>query len=180
MGKSGRQLITFYQTEAINPDTQPRLARRLLEKRTKLTSETGFMMVFGERDHRGISDYAAYDLGGDSYPVSKKTFDSLPPYIRVTLERDGKMQILARYDSDSGKFADVLPADKPTPEELAEWIAANIGNGLSLHEAVDYLIVEEFDHYSEEQWASIRGVSPEAIRSNIRHAEEDGTSHILD
>ena len=176
MGKSGRQLITLFRTEAIDPDNQPELAREVLETRTKLTSETGFMMVFGEQHHRQVSTHTANALGGDPYPVSQSAFDSLPPYIRGTLMRDGSMQILARYDPNAGEFADVWPADEPTPEELVDWVAVNIGNGLSLHEAVDYLAVEELDQYSEEQWATIREVSTEAIHSNVRHAEEEHKS----
>lgn len=172
MGKSGRQLITFFRTEGIDPDTQPKLAREVLETRTKLTSETSFMMVFGEQHHREVSTYAAYDLGGERYPVSQSAFDSLPPYIRATLERDGAMQILGRYDPDNGEFTDVVPADKPTPEELVDWIAANIGNGLSLHEAVDYLAVEVLDQYTEEEWATVREVGSKAVRSNVLRAEE--------
>jgi hypothetical protein len=177
MGHSGRQLVTLFQAEDVDPDTQPKLARKLPENRTKLTSETGFMMVFGEQDHRKVSTYAAYDLGGDSYPVSQSAFDSLPPYVRGTLERDEEIQILAQYDPGTGEFTDVSLANEPTPGEIVDWIGANIGNGLSLHEAIDYLAVEKLDRYSEEQWASIREVNSEAIRSSVRNAKEDGLSH---
>lgn len=177
MGKSDRQLVTLFQVEDIDPDTQPELARKLLKNRTKLTSETGFMMVFGEQHHRKVSTYAAYDLGGDSYPVSQSAFDSLPPYIRATLDRDETAQILARYDPDIGEFIDISPADRPAPEEdLINWIATHIEDG-SLHEAIDYLAVERLDEYSEEQWASIREVNPKAIRSNIRSVKEGELPH---
>ena len=172
MVKSGRQLVTLYREKEVDPDTHPKLARELQENRTQLTSETGFMMVFGDRRHRNVSPFAAYDLGGDSYPVSEPAFDSLPSYIQATLERDGTLQILAHYDPDSGEFVNVILADKPTPGEFIEWIAMNMSHGLSLHETIDYLAVEEFGCYSEEQWASIREVSTEAIHSNVRQAQD--------
>ena len=171
MVESGRQLVTFYREE-IDPDTHPKLAQELQENRTQLTSETGFMMVFGNQMHRNMSSFAAYDLGGDSYPVSEAALDSLPAHIQAALERDGTHQILAHYDPDSGEFVDVMSADKPTPDEFIEWIAMNMSQGLSLHETLDYLAVEELERYSEEQWASIREVSTEAIHSNIRQARD--------
>jgi hypothetical protein len=178
MGKSNRQLITLFEAKDIDPDTQPKLARKLLENRTKLTSETGFMMVFGERNHRKVSTYAAYDLGGDSYPVSQSAFNSLPPYVRATLNRDETAQILAQYDPDIGEFVDISPTDRPAPEEdLIDWIATHIEDGLSLHEAIDYLAVEKLDKYSEEQWASIREVRTRAIRSNVRSVKESELPH---
>ena len=176
MVKSGRQLVTFYEVEEIDPETHPKLTQDLREHRTQLSSETGFMMIFGDRRHRNVSIFAAYDLGGDSYPVSKDAFESLPPYLRATLERDGALQILAHYDPDTGEFAGVLPANKPTPEEFVEWIAMNLENGLSLHEAVDYLAVEKLNCYSEDQWASIREVNSEAIHSNIRQVKGEQES----
>lgn len=94
MKSTERELVTLFRTKAIDPDNQPELARQMLESRTKVASETGFMMKFGERSHRAVTVYDAYDLGGQGYPVSENALESLPAYIRATLERDGVVQIL--------------------------------------------------------------------------------------
>jgi hypothetical protein len=172
MESADRELITLFETKAVDPNTQPELARQMLESRTKVTSETGYMMKFGERSHRALSVYDAYDLGGQGYPVSESALDSLPAYIRANLERDGNVQILARYDTENSGFTDTSLASEPTPDELIARMALFLSQGLSLHETIDYLAVEELGHYSAEQWASIRNVGLGAVRSNVRHASE--------
>ena len=175
MGSAERELITLFETRAVDPDNQPDLARQLLESRTKVASETGFMMKFGERSHRAFTVYDAYDLGGDGYPVSESALDSLPAYICAALERDGVVQILTHYDTAESEFTDVSLANEPTPDELIARVALLLGHGLSLHETVDYLVVKELDQYSAEQWASIRSVGVEAVRTNVREAQEQLT-----
>ena len=172
MASADRELITLFQTRAVDPDTQPELARTLLESRTQVASETGYMMKFGERSHRAFTVFDAYELGGQGYPVSESALDSLPAYVLANLERDDVVQILAHYDTDKGAFVDTSLAGEPTPDELIARMALFLGQGLSLHETVDYLAVEELDHYTDEQWASIRRVGTEAVRSNIRQAGE--------
>jgi hypothetical protein len=172
MRSTERELITLFETKAVDPDTQPELARQMLESRTKVASETGYMMKFGERSHRALTVYDAYDLGGQGYPVSETALDSLPAYIRANLERDGNVQILTRYDTENSEFTGTSLASEPTPEEFIVRMALFLDQGLSLHETVDYLVVEELEQYSAEQWASIRGVGIEAIRSNTRHTSE--------
>ena len=172
MASADRELITLFRTRAVDPDTQPELARTLLESRTQVASETGYMMKFGERSHRAFTVFDAYELGGQGYPVSETALDSLPAYVLANLERDGVVQILATYDTDESAFRETSLAGEPTPDELIARMALFLGRGLSLHETVDYLAVEELDHYTAEQWASIRRVSTEAVRSNIRQAGE--------
>lgn len=172
MGSTERELVTLFRTKTVDPDSQPELARTLLESRTKVSSETGYMMKFGERSHRAFTVFDAYDLGGEGYPVSESALDSLPAYIRATLERDGVVQILTHYDTAESEFTDISLADEPTSEELIARMALLLGRGLSLHETVDYLVVKELDHYAAEQWASIRGVGVEAVRTNVREAQE--------
>ena len=172
MGSAERELITLFETTAVDPDTQPELARQMLESRTKVASETGYMMKFGERSHRAVTVYDAYDLGGQGYPVSENALDSLPAYIRANLERDGSVQILAQYDPENSEFTNTSLASEPTPDELIARMAVFLNRGLSLHETIDYLVVEELEQYSAEQWASVRGVGVEAVRSNSRHTSE--------
>jgi hypothetical protein len=171
MGSSERELVTFFRTK-IDPNTQPELARKAIKSRKKVSSETGYVMKFGERSHRALTVYDAYELGGKAYPVSKSVLDSLPAYIRADLERDGNVQILTHYDTAKGEFMDTSLADEPTPDELIARMGAFLDHGLSLHETMDYLAVEELGHYSVEQWASIRDVGTEAVQLNIREAEE--------
>jgi len=130
------------------------------------------MMKFGERSHRAVTIYDAYDLGVQGYPVSETALDSLPAYIRADLERDGHVQVLAYYDTETGEFTGVSLASEPTSDELIARMALFLSQGLSLHETIDYLAVDELDHYSDEQWASIREVGVGAVRSNIRRANE--------
>jgi hypothetical protein len=172
MGSSERELVTLFRTEAVDPNSQPELARKILESRKKVGSETNYFMVFGERSHRALSVHDARDLGGDGYPVSETALDSLPAYVRADLERDGNVQILAHYDTAKSEFTDASLADEPTADELIIRMALFHNHGLTTHEIEDYLAVKEIGRYSDEQWASIRGVGTKAVRSNIREAEE--------
>ena len=47
-----------------------------------------------------------------------------------------------------------------------------MAGGCSLHEAVDWTVVEEAERYTVAQWADIRGVTEDAVRSNINAARE--------
>jgi hypothetical protein len=49
---------------------------------------------------------------------------------------------------------------------LAELIAGDC----SVHEAIDWVVVEEAERYTIAQWARIRDVTEDAIRSNITSA----------
>jgi hypothetical protein len=53
-------------------------------------------------------------------------------------------------------------------ERLAELIAGDC----SVHEAVDWVVVEEAERYGIGQWAQIRDVTEDAVRSNINSARE--------
>lgn len=172
MAKSGRQLVTFCRAEEFDPDANPKLVREVLEKRTQLTSESGFMMVFGEPRHRHVSARTSFILGDNSYPVSEVTYNSLPAYIRAELERDGEIQVLAQYYPDTGEFEDVILPDEPEPDDLFECIALHMDKGLSLHQTIDYLAVEITKTYSDDEWATVREVSTDAIKSNIEVAKE--------
>jgi hypothetical protein len=165
-------LVTFFRTK-IDPNTQPELARKAIESRKKVSSETGYVMKFGERSHRALTVYDTYELGGKGYPVSKSVLDSLPAYIRAELERDGNVQILTHYDTANSEFTDTSLADEPTPDELIARMGAFLDHGLSLHETMDYLAVEELGHYSVEQWASIRNVRPDSVLEHIRDTGEE-------
>ena len=57
-------------------------------------------------------------------------------------------------------------------QDFLERIAELVTGDLSLHEAVDWIVVEEAERYSLDQWANIRSVTADAIRSNINAARE--------
>jgi hypothetical protein len=172
MDQHNRELVTLFSTRAVDAQEQPALAQALLETRSNLSSTTGYMMKFGDAAQQSLTVYDVLSLPGQSYPVSQSAYDSLPPYIRTTLERDGVVQILTHYDATDGIFTESTLADEPAPGELIARIASLLGHGLSLHEAVDYLAVADREQYTPAQWATIRGVGTEAIRSNVRTAHE--------
>jgi hypothetical protein len=172
MGQHNRELVTLFGTRAVNAQEQPAIAQALLKTRSNLSSTTGYMMKFGDLSQQSLTVYDVLSLPGQSYPVSVTAYESLPPYIRATLERDSVVQILTHYDSTDSIFTESSLVDEPEPGELIARIASLLGHGLSLHEAVDYLAVADREQYTPAQWATIRGVGTEAIRSNVRTARE--------
>jgi uncharacterized protein YoaH (UPF0181 family) len=57
-------------------------------------------------------------------------------------------------------------------QDFLERIAELVAGDCSVHEAIDWVVVEEAERYTLSQWARIRGVTEEAIRSNINSARE--------
>jgi hypothetical protein len=47
-----------------------------------------------------------------------------------------------------------------------------VAGDCSLHEAVDRTVVEEAERYTVAQWADIRGVTGDAVRSNVNSTRE--------
>ena len=78
--------------------------------------------------------------------------------------------MFAQYNRDDHHFEDVALVweDQDFLERISELVAGD----LSLHEAVDWTVVEEAERYTISQWARIRDVSEEAIRSNVNSARE--------
>lgn len=162
-----RDLITIHAVASIYSADRPDLADRLLETRTQLGSQTGYMMRFGEPDDRDLTVFDVLSMPGTSYPVSTAALDSLPAHVRAELERAGAVQIFSDYDPDDGYFGDV--AMKGEDRSSIDRIAELLGNGHSLHEAVDYVVVEEERAYSVSQWSEIRGVETgDAISQHVR------------
>jgi hypothetical protein len=48
------------------------------------------------------------------------------------------------------------------------WSSAN----WSVHEAIDWVVVEEAERYTVGQWADIKAVTEDAVQSNINAARE--------
>lgn len=168
---SGESFVTIYKTGSVDRDEYPEIAEGLLQGRTQLASETGYLMAFGDTSHRGLT---AFDIASlqdvQAYPLPKTAFESLPAHVRADLERYDSIQVFADYDRENHQFTDVRLAweDQDAIERIAELVAGD----LSLHEAVDWVVVEEAERYSEAQWANVRGVTIDAVRSNINAARE--------
>ncbi|QSG16407.1 hypothetical protein [Halapricum desulfuricans] len=78
--------------------------------------------------------------------------------------------MVASYDPEKHQFEDVDLAwdDQDFLERVTELIAGE----LSLHEAIDWVVVEEAERYTVAQWADVRDVTEDAVRSNIHAARE--------
>jgi DNA-directed RNA polymerase specialized sigma24 family protein len=78
--------------------------------------------------------------------------------------------MFASYDREQHRFQDVELAWEE--QEFLERIAELVAGDCSLHEAVDWTVVEEAERYTGAQWADIRGVTADAVRSNVNSARE--------
>ena len=163
--------ITIFQTGSIDPDEHPDLADQLLESRTQVGSETGYMMKFGDHSHSALSLFDFVSLPGQNYPVPQSALESLPAHIVAKLEQDGAIQIVGEYDPDSGRYENAAIAweTQDAIDRIAELLATD---GVSVHEAVDWVVVEESERFTPAQWASIREVTEKAVRSNVNTARE--------
>ncbi|WP_255152708.1 hypothetical protein [Halorarius halobius] len=167
----GRDFVTIFKTGSVDRDDYPELTEHLLEGRTQLASETGYLMKFGDVSHRGLTPFDVASLHDvPAYPLPHPALESLPAHVRADLEQDGAVQMFASYDRESHQFEDVVLAWEE--QEFLERIAELIAGDLSLHEAVDWTVVEEAGRYTVAQWADIRGVTEDAVRSNINSARE--------
>jgi hypothetical protein len=168
---SGQDFVTIFKIGSVDRDDYPDLAELLLEGRTQLASETGYLMKFGDVSHRGLTPFDVASLHDvPAYPLPQTAIESLPAHVRADLEQDGAVQMFASYDRESHRFEDVTLAweEQDFLERLAELVAGD----LSPHEAVDWIIVEEAERYTLEQWVGIRAVTADAVRSNVNAARE--------
>ena len=167
----GRDFVTIFKTGSVDRDDYPDLAEHLLEGRTQLASETGYLMKFGAVSHRGLTPFDVASLHDvQAYPLPKTALESLPAHIRADLEQNGAVQMFASYDRDQHRFEDIALAWEE--QEFLERIAELVAGDCSLHEAVDWTVVEEAERYTVTQWADIRGVTENAVRSNVNSARE--------
>ncbi len=129
-------------------------------------------MKFGDESHRSLTPFDVASLHDvPAYPLPETALDSLPAHVRAELEQHGAIQMVASYDSENHLFEEVNLAwdDQDFLERVTELIAGE----LSLHEAVDWVVVvEEAERFTVAQWAEIRGVTGDAVRSNINASRE--------
>jgi hypothetical protein len=117
--------------------------------RTDLWRKAAFI-----RAHAGMTATVRLPLGG----------------IREDLERDGAVQTFVVYDREHHRFEDVALAREE--QDFLERIAEFVAGDCSLHEAVEWTVVEEGQRYTVGQWAGIRGATEDAVRSNVNPARE--------
>jgi hypothetical protein len=166
-----RAFITVFKTGSVDRDDYPDLAEHLLEGRTQLASETGYLMKFGDVSHRGLTPFDVASLHDvPAYPLPKTALESLPAHVRADLEQNGAVQMFGSYDREQHRFEAVALAWDE--QEFLERIAELVAGDCSLHEAVDWTVVEEAERYTIAQWAYIRGVTEDAVRSNVNSARE--------
>jgi hypothetical protein len=128
-------------------------------------------MKFGDVSHRSLTPFDVASLHDvPAYPLPEAALESLPAHVRADLERDGAVQMFADYDREHHRFEDVALAWEE--QDFLERIAELVAGDLSLHEAVDWTVVEEAERYAVDQWANIRGVTEHAVRSNVNAARE--------
>ncbi|MES3161226.1 MAG: hypothetical protein PPP55_06600 [Halorubrum sp.] len=166
-----RDFVTIFKTGSVDRDDYPELVEHLLEGRTQLASETGYLMKFGDVSHRGLTPFDVASLhDGPAYPLPQAALESLPADVRADLERDGAVQMFGVYNREHHRFDEVALAweEKDFLERIAELVAGDC----SLHEAVDWTVVEEAERYTVAQWGDIRGVTEDAVRSNVNSARE--------
>lgn len=87
-----RGFLTNLRTGSVDRDDYPALAEHLLEGRTQLASETGYLMKFGDVSHRGLTPFdvaSPHDV--PAYPLARAALESLPAHVRANLERDGAL-----------------------------------------------------------------------------------------
>jgi hypothetical protein len=167
-----RAFITVFKTGSVDRDDYPDLAEHLLEGRTQLASETGYLMKFGDVSHRGLTPFDVASLHDvPAYPLPKTALESLPAHVRADLEQNGAVQMFGSYDREQHRFEAVALAWDE--QEFLERIAELVAGDCSLHEAVDWTVVEEAERYTIAQWAYIRGVTEDAIPSNCVPDSED-------
>ena len=163
------EFTVIFKTGSIDPQNQPKLAEQLLESRTQIGSETGYMMKFVGHSHSALTPFDIVSLPGQSYPVPESALESLPAHVIAKLEQAGAVQIVGEYDTDDSVYHDVVIAweDQDEIDRVAELLAEN---DLSLHEAVDWVVVEESGRFTAAQWATIRNVTEKAVQSNLSAA----------
>lgn len=168
----GRGLVTIFKTGSVDREDYPELAEHLLEGRTQLAAETGYLMKFGDVSHRGLTPFDVASLHDiPAYPLPETALESLPAHVRADLEQNGAVQMFASYDRERHRFENIALAWEE--QEFLERIAELVAGDLSLHEAIDWTVVEEAERYPIAQWADIRGVTEDAVRSNVNSAREE-------
>jgi len=119
-GRIEYDVITLFATAEVDSEQRPGIAEALRESRTQLSSQTGYLMRFGDASHRELTVFDVVSLPIKSYPVSESAYASLPDRVREQLQDIGAVQIVANYDSEASVFRDVVWPDAESPGNTAE------------------------------------------------------------
>jgi hypothetical protein len=119
-GRIEYDVITLFATAEVDSDRRPGLAEALRESRTQLSSQTGYLMRFGDASHRELTVFDVVSLPIKSYPVSESAYASLPDRVREQLQDVGAVQIVGDYDSEASVFRDVVWPGAESPGDAAE------------------------------------------------------------
>lgn len=135
-----RAYITIHEVARMNPNEEPKLSRELMQSRTQASSETGYMMRFGDERHSRLTPFDVVQLTGKSYPVPRMALESLPSYVRAQLDQDGAVQVIAEYDSEDGVFKNISLDwdDRSFIEHTVELMA--LSDDVSFLKAADYVV----------------------------------------
>jgi hypothetical protein len=86
----GHDFVTIFKTGSVDREDHPELAELLLEGRTQLAAETGYLMKFGDVSHRGLTPFDVASLHDvPAYPLPQTALDSLPPHVRADVNSLG-------------------------------------------------------------------------------------------
>lgn len=118
-GRIEYDVITLFATVEVDPEQRPGLAEALRESRTQLSSQTSYLMRFGDASHRELTVFDVVSLPIKSYPVSESAYASLPDRVREQLQDVGAVQIVADYDSEASVFRDVVWPGAESPGDTA-------------------------------------------------------------
>jgi len=113
-------VITLFATAEVDSEQRPGIAEALRESRTQLSSQTGYLMRFGDASHRELTVFDVVSLPIKSYPVSESAYASLPDRVREQLQDVGAVQIVADYDSEASVFRDVVWPGAESPGDTAD------------------------------------------------------------
>lgn len=119
-GRIEYDVITLFATAEVDSEQRPGIAEALRESRTQLSSQTGYLMRFGDASHRELTVFDVVSLPIKSYPVSESAYSSLPDRVREQLQDVGAVQIVADYDSEASVFRDVVWPGVESPGDAAE------------------------------------------------------------
>lgn len=176
------QLVTIHRVASDIDDLDDQTMARLLEKRTQIGSDTGFLMIFSPLKHARFGPETVSELANNKYPVPRDALESLPAHIRARLEQDGRVQFFAEYDSEEHVYQRVtLPSDDTDSiDKIAELMNRL---GCSFPEAADYVVTEE-EKYSAATWSSVRDVRERQVNDNADNVREmlldNADAHTMD
>jgi len=160
------QFITLKQTSPEVENLSDDEKAALLESRTTLGSETGYLMWFSPLKYANLKPADIEPLAGDAYPTPRSALNSLPAHLRASLNTQGYIQFFARYDHEQKSFNDIRQRRDDT-DLLDEMLDLMSRFNLSETVVFDYIAVKDDNGYSPETIAEVRGVQSKTVKTNV-------------